>query len=129
MSLITDAIRSKGILFKAYGPEDHLNFVDLNDYLGLAFILKDQPVILVQKEMSPIQQRFVAAHELGHILLGHVDNGKASRGQTSYDIELEADLFAVIMMAIDCAMEQVEARLKPWFEGQSRRQDTKEAAV
>lgn len=106
MSIIIDAINAAGIVFKEFEPKD--------DQDGLAFILGDQPVILIAKGMPLARQRFTAAHELGHIVLGHVDNDADSRGKVARDIELEADLFAVVMVALAYALEQVEAKLEAY---------------
>jgi Zn-dependent peptidase ImmA (M78 family)/transcriptional regulator with XRE-family HTH domain len=40
---------------------------------GLVMLLDDGAVIGVNKDHPPVRRRFTMAHELGHLLLGHVD--------------------------------------------------------
>nr|DAK14081.1 MAG TPA: IrrE protein [Caudoviricetes sp.] len=96
---IIDLCRHMGIAVKYYEST-----VD-ND--GKSMILNGVPVILVDKKCSVQRQRFTVAHELGHILLGHV--GKCAlfnREPSSTDVPIEqaANIFASRLLAPACVL-------------------------
>lgn len=91
--------RQLGIPVKLYRPQDE------ND--GMSFLLNGRPVILVSDAMAPPRQRFTAAHELGHILLGHVGkyqlvNREPEPGDSA--IERAANIFASRLLAPACVL-------------------------
>lgn len=91
--------RTLGISMKLYGGGEGKD--------GESMILSGQPLILVSKEKPVQRQRFTAAHELGHILLGHVEEGRpAHRGPLPADspIEREANVFASRLLAPSCVL-------------------------
>ena len=101
---MTDICKELGISFKLYTPEDD------ND--GLSFITNGQAVILVSAGASPEKQRVTAAHELGHILLGHVgafEDKRISR-HAAAPIEQAADMFAGRLLAPACVLWGCNAR-------------------
>lgn len=67
---------------------------------GYAVVIGDQPYILCDRNRSLENRRYIIAHELGHILLGHltfrVENGVFPR-----HMETEANIFAAVMLAYD----------------------------
>jgi len=74
---------------------------------GCCTIIDGKPIILVKKNCNHARQRFTVAHELGHILLGHV--GKydlVNREPSSSDnpIEHEANVFASRLLAPACVL-------------------------
>lgn len=74
---------------------------------GEAQIVDEIPVILVSKFDPPERQRFTIAHELGHILLGHV--GKyplVNREPSPSDnpIEQAANVFASRLLSPACVL-------------------------
>lgn len=94
-----------GIAVKLYKPTDG------ND--GQSFILDDRPVILVSATALPARQRFTVAHELGHILLGHVGRYQlANREPDPGDnpIEQAANVFASRLLAPACVLWGCGAR-------------------
>lgn len=74
---------------------------------GKSLIINGQPVIIVNKTEPPERQRFTAAHELGHIMLGHVGKYKlVNREPSASDnpIEQAANVFASRLLAPACVL-------------------------
>lgn len=96
---ITKLCSELGIQVKLYSPKDR------ND--GMSLILDGHPVIFVAKNVAPARQRFTIAHELGHILLGHVGqyalvNREPALGDNP--IEQAANVFASRLLAPACVL-------------------------
>ncbi len=94
-----------GISLRYYSP------VDDND--GISTIIDGQATLLVSDRSHPMRQRFTAAHELGHILLGHVGKYQlVNREPSSSDnpIEQEANVFASRLLAPACVLWALDAR-------------------
>lgn len=91
--------RAMGIRVKLYeGRED-------SD--GESTVLDGEPLILVSRNKPVPRQRFTAAHELGHILLGHVGQGQLVNREPSpadNPIEREANVFASRLLAPACVL-------------------------
>lgn len=84
---------------------------DGND--GKSLIVDDQAVILVSDQCPPARQRFTAAHELGHILLGHVGEYQLVNREpspTDNPIEQEANVFASRVLAPACVLWALDVR-------------------
>lgn len=97
--------KALGIPIKFYTPTDG------ND--GMSFIAERVPIIMVSKEASLPRQRFTAAHELGHILLGHVGRYElVNREPDPKDnpIEQAANVFASRLLAPACVLWGCGAR-------------------
>lgn len=97
--------RGMGIGLKYFTP------VDDND--GYSTIIDGRGVIFVSDQCIQTRQRFTAAHELGHILLGHVGRyALVNREPSSYDnpIEQEANVFASRLLAPACVLWALNAR-------------------
>ena len=81
---------------------------ELNDgNSGKSLIVSGQPVIIANKTDSPERQRFTAAHELGHIMLGHVGKYKLVNREPSPNdnpIEQAANVFASRLLAPACVL-------------------------
>lgn len=97
--------RRMGIRMAYYAPQDE------ND--GQCLMVDGEPMILVSQFSSPERQRFTAAHELGHILLGHVGkyhlvNREPTRGDNP--IEQAANVFASRLLAPACVLWALDAR-------------------
>lgn len=78
---------------------------DEND--GCCTILFGKPRIFVSRNCSPERQRFTIAHELGHILLGHVGkyelvNREPCKNESS--LEHAANVFAIRLLAPACVL-------------------------
>ncbi len=88
-----------GIRVMYYVPED--------DNSGFSTIVDGKPVIFVSQTEGVERQRFTAAHELGHILLGHVGKYQlVNREPSSSDnpIEQAANVFASRLLAPACVL-------------------------
>lgn len=97
--------RQMGISVHYYSPTDG------ND--GKSTILDGQAIIFVSDQCAPTRQRFTAAHELGHILLGHVGEYQlVNREPSSADnpIEHAANIFASRLLAPACVLWALDAR-------------------
>lgn len=91
--------KALGIPIKFYTPTDN------ND--GMSFIAGQVPTILVSNKAPLPRQRFTAAHELGHILLGHVGRYElVNREPDPKDnpIEQAANVFASRLLAPACVL-------------------------
>lgn len=91
--------RKMGIKVQYYIPTDN------ND--GYCTILFGRPRIFVSEKCTPARQRFTIAHELGHILLGHVGKMElVNREPTGTDnpIEHDANVFASRLLAPACVL-------------------------
>lgn len=96
---ITGICKNMGIKVKYYVPKD--------DNSGLSVIIGGQPVIFVNKNDSVERQRFTVAHELGHIILGHVGKYRlVNREPSGSDnpIEQAANVFASRLLAPACVL-------------------------
>ena len=80
---------------------------------GYTTIFLGMPVIFVSDACSPERQRFTIAHELGHLLLGHVGQAElVNREPDPGDnpIEHEANVFASRLLAPACVLWALDAR-------------------
>lgn len=97
--------RQMGIRVQYFTPTDG------ND--GYSTIFLGMPRIFVSKDCTPERQRFTIAHELGHILLGHVGeadlvNREPAPGDNP--IEQEANVFASRLLAPACVLWALDIR-------------------
>lgn len=88
-----------GIRTKYYKPEKQTD--------GKSLIIDGEPVIFVKSECPRQRIRFTIAHELGHILLGHVGKYSLVNREPSPNdnpIEREANVFASRLLAPACVL-------------------------
>lgn len=74
---------------------------------GISFFAGPKPVIVVSKGVPLHRQRFTAAHELGHILLGHVGKYELVNREpipSDNPIEQSANVFASRLLAPACVL-------------------------
>lgn len=74
---------------------------------GQSTIVNGKPYILLAQDCSQKRMRFTVAHELGHIILGHVGEYELiNREPSSADnlIEQEANVFASRLLAPACVL-------------------------
>ncbi len=96
---VSTLCRSMGINVKLYDGNGESD--------GESTIVDGQPWILVSRHKPVPRQRFTAAHELGHILLGHVGEGRLVNREPSpadAPIEKEANVFASRLLAPACVL-------------------------
>lgn len=101
---ITALCKQMGIRVSYFEPVD--------DSDGYSTIFLGRPRIFVSRNCTPERQRFTIAHELGHILLGHVGeyeliNREPSPGDSP--IEHEANVFASRLLAPACVLWALDA--------------------
>ena len=74
---------------------------------GYSTIIYDEPYIVVKESLGVRRKRFTVAHEMGHILLGHVGKYElVNREPSEADnpIEREANIFASRLLAPACVL-------------------------
>lgn len=96
---ITQICRKLGVSVRLYMPTDG------ND--GISLIYDGKPLILISANMTQTRQRFSCAHELGHIILGHVGVYQLCNREpdvTDNPIEQAANVFASRILAPACVL-------------------------
>ena len=77
---------------------------------GIAFrTLDGTPAILFKEGRPSAETRFTIAHELGHILLGHLDYRRSFDEQYPGFAESEANYFAVALLTHDLISQYGQA--------------------
>ena len=81
---------------------------------GLLYFEGNRPVILFNQDKPAVRIRFTVAHELGHLILGHVaaEQGSAVNRDFSVatdSVEAAANQFAVRLLAPACVLWGIEA--------------------
>ena len=98
---ISGVCRAMGVSVRRYTPAER----DNND--GMSSIIGGTPTIMVSSLAIPARQRFTCAHELGHIILGHVGRyDLVCREPEPGDnpIEQAANVFASRLLAPACVL-------------------------
>ena len=101
---VTAVCRQMGLRVSYFEPEGESD--------GYSTILFSNPRIFVSSKCSPERQRFTIAHELGHILLGHVGKYELVNREPSPSdnpIEHEANVFASRLLAPACVLWALDA--------------------
>ncbi len=96
---ISAICKNMGISIRLYEAEE--------DNSGYSLIINGKAYIFINKNHSAERQRFTAAHELGHILLGHVGKYElVNREPNASDnpIEQAANVFASRLLAPACVL-------------------------
>lgn len=105
---LTDICRRLGVRVRKYSDTRGLPEAALQTD-GLTFYSWGKPVILYNQGKPPARIRFTIAHELGHLVLGHVAPGQrttVNREPSPNDdpIETAANQFAVRLLAPACVL-------------------------
>jgi Zn-dependent peptidase ImmA (M78 family) len=77
-----------------------------DDYLGV--YLPDQKRIYLDSRLTPVEERCVLAHELGHVFFGHPAIGPYTPGSAMRD-ERQADRYAARLLIDDDDYARLEA--------------------
>ncbi len=88
-----------GIKLHYYEPTDESD--------GMSCYINGVPHIFVSSAVSPERRRFTAAHEIGHIILGHVGKFKLINREpspTDNPVEQAANVFASRLLAPACVL-------------------------
>lgn len=99
---ISQICRSLGIIVKTYDSKEE------ND--GYSLILEGRPFVFINRNRPRARQRFTCAHELGHIILGHVGKyNLVNREPSPFDspIEQQANSFAARLLAPACVLHEL----------------------
>lgn len=97
--------RQMGIAVRYYCPNDESD--------GFSTLVNDRVCIFVSEKCGKERQRFTVAHELGHILLGHLGKYElVNREPSAKDnpIEQAANVFASRLLAPACVLWALDAR-------------------
>lgn len=100
-----EVCKALGIQIKFFEPTDESD--------GKSFVVEGMPMIIVSRAISLPRQRFTVAHELGHILLGHVGRYELVNrepGPNDNLIEQAANVFASRLLAPACVLWGCNAR-------------------
>ncbi len=81
---------------------------------GLLYFEGSRPVILFDQDKPPARIRFTIAHELGHLVLGHVAAGQGGAAKRDFSVaadpvEAAANRFAIRLLAPACVLWGLEA--------------------
>lgn len=68
---------------------------------GFVYMKKGVPIIFWDDTRSKTEQRYVLAHELGHLFLGHMTHRNQYLKEESQLCEIEANIFAAVLLAND----------------------------
>ncbi len=68
---------------------------------GFVYMKKGVPIIFWDDTRSKTEQRYVLAHELGHLFLGHLTHRNQYLKKESQWCEIEANIFAAVLLAND----------------------------
>ncbi|MBQ9862181.1 MAG: ImmA/IrrE family metallo-endopeptidase [Clostridia bacterium] len=77
------------------------------ELVGISFIYKGLPVIFVNEQEPTPRRRFISAHEMGHVMLGHVgawQYSDDSRGMPHKSQEQEAMIYAAELLMPECVL-------------------------
>lgn len=105
---LNDICKRLGVRVRRYADARGLSDTALQAD-GLTFFSWGKPVILYNQDRSPMRIRFTVAHELGHLVLGHVAPGRRTtinREPSPADdpIETAANQFAARLLAPACVL-------------------------
>ena len=85
-------------------------YFDLHSTKGFSRYFLRQYFVGINGNLSPYEQRIVAAHELGHIFLGHllINAPQYRTFKIQDDTESEANVFARDLLAPACVLHELQ---------------------
>lgn len=108
LNLVCRALGAKPVSYQAHWRDRELPpFAKQTD--GMTFYAGDSPIILFDRSKPPGRVRFTVAHELGHLILGHVSPGQVTTmnrepEKTDSPLERAANQFAARLLAPACVL-------------------------
>lgn len=93
---LTKICKALGISMRYGSPEQVLGVPFTGR--GAAVMLDGTPYILCERNRPREETRYIIAHELGHILLGHL-TFRSDPEKYPSDMEAEASIFAAVLLA------------------------------
>ncbi|MGE4276607.1 MAG: ImmA/IrrE family metallo-endopeptidase [Lawsonibacter sp.] len=105
---------AKAISYQTHWPDGEIPpFAKLTD--GMTFYSRDRPIILFDQDKPSGRIRFTVAHELGHLVLGHVAPGQVTAinrepAKNDSPLETAANQFAARLLAPACVLWAVGAQ-------------------
>ncbi len=95
---LADIVNHYGIYLIKYSDSDYISRHSSPTEDGYSRLVNNKPVIYYNDEKPLHRIRFTIAHELGHILLGHLSHGETccrnTETDTSDPMEQQANIFA-----------------------------------
>lgn len=82
------------------------------DIPGVSFVYEGMPLIFVREKEDGKHQRFICAHEMGHLLQGHVGEWGAVASKTELERkekEREAMVYAAELLIPQCLLLMIDA--------------------
>lgn len=90
-------INHYGIYLIKYSDSDYISRHNYNDD-GFSKLIDNKPIIFYNDNKQQERIRFTVAHEIGHIILGHINEGETCHRNTETDTsnykEQQANVFA-----------------------------------
>lgn len=104
---IEEAYKMRGIHYCSYQDQPKIQeiFPNMCQYAGFCYCLDGKPYIFVDESRRKDCVQEVKAHEMGHVLLGHLEQDKNLESEAA---EREADIFGVVMYALSLYDEYLQ---------------------
>ncbi len=113
LNVVCTALGAKTVSYQTHWKDRELPaFAKQTD--GMTFYAGDNPIILFDRSKTPGRIRFTVAHELGHLILGHVAPGQVTAmnrepANTDSPLETAANQFAARLLAPACVLWGIDA--------------------
>lgn len=106
-NFIEEAYKMHGIHYCSYQDQPKIQeiFPNMCQYAGFCYCLDGKPYIFVDEARGQNKVQSVKAHEMGHVLLGHLDPNENLESEAT---EKEADIFGVVMYALSLYDEYLQ---------------------
>lgn len=98
--LITAEINSLPVSTKRVCEKLEIVLVETKNIKGGYTTVINKPYIAVGSGLPPQRKRFTIAHEIGHIVMGHIVNGEEHQ-------EALANVFALALLAPGCILRRI----------------------
>ena len=104
---IEEVYKMRGIHYCSYQDQPKIQeiFPNMCQYAGFCYCLDSKPYIFVDEARGQDVVQSTKAHEMGHVLLGHLDLGENLESEAA---EREANIFGVVMYALSLYDEYLQ---------------------